>query len=71
MQNVPGNSAKTSLAWLHFKTDHAGSSVKKTSRVEFFEGRFLDENLPFLHKKKAEHSTELSLSIFSLLTVYF
>ena len=47
------------------------SAVKKTSRVEFFEGRFLDENLPFLHKKKAEHSTELSLSIFSLLTVYF
>ena len=23
VQNVPGNSAKTSLAWLHFKTDHA------------------------------------------------
>ena len=47
------------------------SAVKKTTRVEFFEGRFLDENLPFLHEKKAEHSTELSLSIFSLLTVYF
>ena len=47
------------------------SAVKKTTRVEFFEGRFLDENLPFLHEKKSEHSIELSLSIFSLLTVYF
>ena len=28
-------------------------------------------NLHFLHKKKAEHSFDLSLSIFCLLTVYF
>ena len=31
-----------------------------------FEGRFLDEKLPFLHKKKAEHSFVLSLFIFCL-----
>ena len=41
------------------------------NKVEFLEGRFLDEKLPFLHKKKAEHSFELSLSIFCLLMVYF
>ena len=47
------------------------SVVKKTRLHEFREGRFLDEKLPFLYKKKAEHSFELSLSIFCLLTVYF
>ena len=60
---------KTSLPWLHFKTDHA--LRREENKVEFLEGRFLDEKLPFLHKKKAEHSFELSLSIFCLLTVYF
>ena len=69
MQNVPENSAKTSLTWLHFKTDHG--LRRGDNKVEFLEGRFLDEELPFLHKKKAEHSFELSPSIFSLLTVYF
>ena len=69
MQNVPENSAKTSLPWLHFKTDHA--LRREENKVEFLEGRFLDEKLPFLHKKKAEHSFELSLSSFCLLTVYF
>ena len=44
---------------------------REENKVEFLEGRFLDEKLPFLHKKKAEHSFELSLSIFCLLTVYF
>ena len=34
------------------------------NKVEFLEGRFLDEKLPFHHKKKAEHSFELFLSIF-------
>ena len=67
MQNVPENSAKTSLPWLHFKTDHA--LRREENKVEFLEGRFLDEKLPFLHKKKAEHSFELSLSIFCLLTL--
>ena len=62
MQNVPENSAKTSLPWLHFKTDHA--LRREENKVEFLEGRFLDEKLPFLHKKKTEHSFELSLSIF-------
>ena len=61
--------AKTSLSWLHFKIDH-GLRLEE-NKVEFLEGRFLDEKLPFLHKKKAEHSFELSLSIFCLLTVYF
>ena len=59
MQNVPENSAKTSLTWLHFKTDHG--LRREENKVEFLEGRFLDEKLPFLHKKKAEHSFELSL----------
>ena len=58
LQNV----AKTSLPWLHFKTDHA--LRREENKVEFLEGRFLVERLPFLHKKKAEHSFELSLSIF-------
>ena len=65
MQNVPENSAKTSLPWLHFKTDHA--LRREENKFEFLEGQFLDEKLPFLHKKKAEHSFELFLSIFCLL----
>ena len=68
VQNVPENSAKTSLPWLHL-TDHA--LRREENKVEFVEGRFLDEKLPFLHKKKAEHSFELSLSIVCLLMVYF
>ena len=63
MQNVPENSAKTSLPWLHL-TDHA--LRREENKVEFLEGRFLDEKLPFLRKKKAEHSFELSLSTFNL-----
>ena len=62
MQNVPENSAKTSLTWLHFKTDHG--LRREENKVEFLEGRFLDEKLPFLPKKKAEHSFELSHSTF-------
>ena len=62
MQNVPENSAKASLTWLHFKTDHG--LCREENKVEFLQGRFLDEKLPFLHKKKAEHSFELSLFIF-------
>ena len=69
MQNVPETSAKTSVPWLHFKRDHA--LRREENKVEFLEGRFLDEKLPFLLKKKAEHSFELPLSIFCLLTVYF
>ena len=52
-----------------FKIDYGLRHEK--NKVEFLEGRFLDEKLPFLHKKKGEHSFELSLSIFCLLTVYF
>ena len=44
---------------------------REENKVEFLERRFLDENLPFLHKTKAGHSFQLSLSIFCLLTVYF
>ena len=69
VQNVPENSAKASLPWLHFKRDHA--LRQEENKVEFLEGRFLDEKLPFLLKKKAEHSLDFSLSIFCLLTVYF
>ena len=67
--NVPENSAKTSLPCCHFKTDRAFR--REENKVEFLKGRFLDEKLPFLHKKKAEHPFELSLSIFCLLMVYF
>ena len=35
---------------------------REENKVEFLEGGFLDEKLPFFHKKKAEHSFELSLS---------
>ena len=59
---------KLHCLWLHFKTNHA--LRREENKVEFLEGRFLDEKLPFLHKKKAEHSFELSLSIFCLLTAY-
>ena len=44
---------------------------REENKVELFERRFLDEKLPFLHKKKAEHSFEPFLSIFCLLTVYY
>ena len=54
---------------VHFKTDHA--LRRDENKVEFLEGGFHNERLPFLHKKKAEHSLDLSLSIFCLLTVYF
>ena len=69
VQNVRENSAKTSLPWLHFKTDHA--LRPEENKAEFLEERLLDEKLTVLHKKKAEHSLELSSSIFCLLTVYF
>ena len=59
MQNVPENPAKTSLPWLHFKTDHA--LHREENKFEFLKGRF-----PFLHKKKAEHSFELFLSFNSV-----
>ena len=45
VQNVTENLAK----WLHFKIDHAPRREK--NKVEFLEGRFLDEKLSFPHKK--------------------
>ena len=51
------------------KHDHALRREEK--KVEFLVGRLLDGKFPFLHKKKTEHSFELFLSIFGLLTVYF
>ena len=42
---------------------------REENKVEFLDGRFLDEKLPFLYQKKAEHSFALSLSIFCLLTI--
>ena len=50
MQNAPENSAKTSRPWLHCKTDHA--LRREENKVEFLEGRFFDEKLPFLNKKR-------------------
>ena len=69
MQNVPENSAKYVNALVAFQNTNV--LRREENKVEFLKGRFLDEKLPFLHKKKAEHSFELSLSIFCLLTVYF
>ena len=37
---------------------------REENKFELLERRFLDEKLPFLHKKKAEHSFELSLCVF-------
>ena len=45
--------------------------MPEENKVGFSEGRFLDEKLSFLHRKKTEHSFETSLAIFCLLTVYF
>ena len=50
------------------KTDRA--LRHEENKFEFLEGRFLDEKLPFLHKKNTEHSLNFLLSIFFLLTVY-
>ena len=47
-----------------------GSAVKKT-RLNSSKDDLLMKSFPFSTKKKAEHSFELSLSIFCLLTVYF
>ena len=49
------------------QTDHV--LRREENKVEFLDGRFLDEKLPFLRKKKAEHSFELSISIFCLIRV--
>ena len=69
VQNVPENSAKSSLTWLHFKTDHW--LRREENKVEFFKGRFLDDfSLPFLHKNKAEHSSELSFHFLSFNGVF-
>ena len=62
MHNVHENSAKTPLPWLHFKSDHV--LRPEENKVEFCEGRFLDNKLSFLHRKKTEQSFEISLSIF-------
>ena len=51
-------------ALVAFKTDHA--LRREENKVEFLEGRFLDEKLPLIHEKKPERSFELSLSIFCL-----
>ena len=50
MQNVPENSAKSSLTWLHFKTDHG--LRREENKVEFLEGRFLDEKKASLSPQK-------------------
>ena len=41
---------KLHCLWLHFKTDHA--LRREENKVEFLEGRFLDEKLPFSTKRK-------------------
>ena len=49
------------LSYGYFKTDHALRREK--NKVEFREGRFLNEKLPFFHKNK--------LSILRLLNFLF
>ena len=44
MQNVPENSAKTSVPWLHFKTDHA--LRREENKFEFLERRWWKASLP-------------------------
>ena len=51
---MPENSAKTSLPWVTFQ--HRPEIRREENKVEFLEGGFLDEKLPFFHKKKAELS---------------
>ena len=75
MQNVPEDSAKTSLRYREcdcISKRTMRSSLYEENKVEFFEGLFLDEKLrlPSPTKRKLS-SFELSLSIFCLLTVYF
>ena len=56
VQNVPEVSSKPRL---------------EENKVEFLEIKFHDKELSFVHKKKTEHSFELSLSILCLLSEYF
>ena len=62
MQNEPENTAKASPPWLNLKTD--GALRREENKFEFLEKRFLDEKLPFLHKKKTEHSLNFLYTFF-------
>ena len=53
---------KPSLPLLNFKTGHFALR-REENIVEFLEGRFHNQQLSLVDKKKSEHSTELSLSI--------
>ena len=50
------------LGWIS-KQDTLRFAEKKNI-VEFLEGRYRNQKLSLVHKKKTEHSFELSLSIF-------
>ena len=56
---------KPSLPLLNFKTGHFALR-REENIVEFLEGRFHNQQLSLVDKKKSEHSTELSLSIYVL-----
>ena len=62
MQNVPENSAKTWLPWLHLKTDQR--SVMKKTRLNSWEDDFLMKSFPSSTKRKLSIFFQLSLSIF-------
>ena len=54
---------KPSLPLLNFKTGHFALR-REENIVEFLEGRFHNQQLSLVDKKKSEHSNELSLSIY-------
>ena len=49
--------SKTSLPWLHFKTQ---ALHREENKVEFLEEQFHNEKLSFAHKKKIKLSFEFS-----------
>ena len=55
-------SSETSVPWLVQNKPSAPIS-RVENKVEFLERQFHSEKLSFVHKKKTEHSFELSLSI--------
>ena len=68
MQNVPENSAKTSLPWLHFKTDQR--SVVKKTRLNSSKEDFLMKSFPSSTKRKLSILFNFLFPFFCLLTMY-
>ena len=69
VQNVPENSAKTSLPWFHFKTDQR--SVVKKTRLNSSKDDFLMKSFLSSTKRKLNILLNFLLLFYCLLTVYF